>query len=114
MRGDGSGGDARDMDCRNLRRLIAASEGLTIYSRIVAARKVQQRSRSQTTLSGARHIVMLSKRGQENMRIDLASGRRAKNEEFEERLNRYMDLMDLEARPEDVKCEAKAFFKTYS
>ena len=41
---------------------------------------------------------MLSKFGQEILKIDLASGRRAKNEEMEERLNCYMELMKLEVR----------------
>ena len=97
--------DARDTDFENLRRLIAACEGSTLYSRIMTALKDQLRV--QTILSGARGVVMLSKFGRDNMKIDLASGRRAKNEVLEERLNQYMDLMDLEVRPEDVKCEAK-------
>ena len=100
------------MDFQNLRRVIAACEGLTLYTRIMTAWKDQRRA--QTILSGARRVVMLSKYGQENMKIDLASGRRAKNEELETRLNRYMDLMDLEVRPEEVKCEAKSSFKTCS
>ena len=45
-------------------------------------------------------------------KIDLGSGRRAKIEEMEERLNRYMELMKLDVRPKDVKCDPKAFFKT--
>ena len=46
------------------------------------------------------------------MKIDLVSAWRAKKEQMEERLNRYMDLMKLEVRLEDVKCDTKAFFKT--
>ena len=45
---------------------------------------------------------MLSKFGQENMKIDLEIGRRAKNEELEDRLNRYMNLMKLDVTPEEV------------
>ena len=99
-----------DLDFKNLRRIIATCEGLTLYSRITTARKNQRKL--QTILSGERRVVMLSKFGQDNMKIDLASGRRAKNEEMEEQLNRYMELMDLEVRPEDVKCDA--FFKTHA
>ena len=50
-RGDG------DMDFKNLRRLIAACEGLTLYSRITTARKDQRKP--QTILSGERRAVML-------------------------------------------------------
>ena len=46
------------------------------------------------------------------MKINLVSGRRAKNDEMEERLNRYMDLMKLEVGPEDVNCLLNVFFKT--
>ena len=97
--------DARDTDFKNLGGIIAVCEGLTLYSRIMTAQKDQLRS--QMILSGERRVVMLSKFGRDNMKIDLASGRSAKNEVLEERLNIFMDLMDLEARPGDVKCEAK-------
>ena len=44
------------------------------------------------------------------MKIELATRRRAKSAEMEERLKRFMDLMD-EVKPEDVTCEVKLFFK---
>ena len=53
--------DARDVDFKNLRRLVAAWEGTTLVSKIMTARKDQRRD--QTILSGARRIVMLSKFG---------------------------------------------------
>ena len=33
---------------------------------------------------------------------------------MEMRMNRYMELMKLDVRPEDVKCDAKTLFKTYT
>ena len=33
---------------------------------------------------------------------------------MEQRMKRFMDLMNMEVRPEDVTCEEKVFFKTYS
>ena len=48
------------------------------------------------------------------MMIELETGRRAKSAEMEGRLKGYMELMDKEVKPEDVKCDAKLFFKTYS
>ena len=57
---------------------------------------------------------MLSKFGEENMKNDLETGRRAKSAELEERLKRYMELMDKKVKQEDVTCDAKLFFKTYS
>ena len=57
---------------------------------------------------------MLSKWGEENMKIDLETGRRVRSSEMEERLKIYLQLMDEEVKPEDVKCVAKLFFKSYS
>ena len=68
--------ESEGMDFKSLRRIIAASEGSTLYSRIMTAWKDQRMS--QTILSGERRVVMLSKFGRENMKIDLASGRRAR------------------------------------
>ena len=48
------------------------------------------------------------------LNIDLDSGRRAKSAEMEERLRRYMDLMDEEVKQEDVTYDSKLFFKTCS
>ena len=66
--------DAGDIDFKNLRRIVVGCDGLKLYSRITCARKDQRKS--QTILSGERRIIMLSKFGQENMKIDLVSGRR--------------------------------------
>ena len=77
-----------DMDFKSLRWIVVACEGATLYSRIMNARKDQRKS--QTILNGERRVVMLSKFGRENMKIDLKNGRRAKNEELEARMNRYM------------------------
>ena len=57
--------------------------------------------------------MMLSKWGEENMEIDLETGRRARSSEMEQRLKIYLQLMDEEVKPEDVKCCAKLFFKSY-
>ena len=57
---------------------------------------------------------MISKFGQENMKIDLENGRRAKNGEMHEHMKHYMKLMNTEVKLEDVTCAAKEFFKTYS
>ena len=100
------------MDWRNLRRLIGNCDGLSLYSRFMTIRKEQRAS--QSVLNGSRRIVMLSKFGEENMKIDLESGRRAKSELLEDRLNRYMKLMRLNAKPEDARCTAKDFLKTMS
>ena len=48
------------------------------------------------------------------MKIDLTCGRRAKSEVLERRFNQFMALMELGVRPEDVKCEVKVLFKTFS
>ena len=45
------------------------------------------------------------------MKIDLESGRGARNDEMKECLNLYVDLMKLEVRPEDVTCPPKSFRK---
>ena len=57
---------------------------------------------------------MPSKFRQESMKIDLENGRRAKSDEMEQRMKRFMDLMNMEVNPAEVTCEAKVFFKTYS
>ena len=57
---------------------------------------------------------MLSKFGEENLKIELGSGRRAKSAEMEDRLKRFMDLMDKEVKLEDVTYDSKVFFKTCS
>ena len=46
------------------------------------------------------------------MKIDLESGRRAESDLLEERSNRYMESINLDVRPEQVRCSAKDFFKT--
>ena len=48
------------------------------------------------------------------MKIDLENGRRAKNAEMEERLKIYMELMDMEVKPEDVTYPVKMFVISYS
>ena len=103
---------AEDLDFKNLRRLVAVAEGSTLYSKLVNLRKDQRAA--QTILKGKRQIVMLSRFGQESMKIELESGRRAKNAKKEERLKRFMELMNTEVKPEDLKCESKLFFKTYA
>ena len=45
------------------------------------------------------------------MKINLESGRRAKNEELEDRLKRFTDLMNLEVKSEDVTCATNVFSK---
>ena len=105
-------GDDRDIDFKNLRRLVAAWEGTSLFSKIMNARKDHRRD--QTVISGEKQAVVLIKFGHENMKIDLTSGRRARNEVFEKRLNQFTELMDLVVRQDDVKCEVKEYFKTYS
>ena len=56
----------------------------------------------------------MSKFGDENLKIDLSAGRRAKSSELEERMERYKDLMHREVTPEDVQCDPRTFFKTCS
>ena len=82
--------DTSDIGFKNLRRLIANCDGLTLYSRFMSIRKEQRAS--QSVINGPRRIVMLSKFGEENMKIDLESGRRAKNALMEERLNLMEDV----------------------
>ena len=91
---------------------MAAAEGSSLYSKLGNLRKDQRGT--QTILKGGRRIVMPSKFGEENMKIDLETGRRARSPEMEERLKVYLQLMDKEVKPEDVKCCAKLFFKSYS
>ena len=76
------------------------------------ARKDQRKSH--TILSGERRVVVLSKFGRENMKIDLENGRTAKSEELEVRMNRFMGWMKPTVRPEELKFDVKAFFKTYA
>ena len=103
-----------DTDFRNVRRLVAAAEGVSLYSRVI---KLQSDHRGvQTKLSWNRQVIMLSKFGEENLKIDLNTGSRAKNVELEERLQRYKDLMDEAPRegvtPLDVVYDPRTFFKT--
>ena len=64
-------------------------------------------------LNGARHIIMLSKFGEENMKNNLERCRRVMNALFKEHLNCYMELMSLDVKPEEVRCSAKEVFKTF-
>ena len=95
-----------------MKRVIASVEGASLYSKLSNLRKGQHVS--ETILKGGRRIEMLSKWGEENMKIDLETGRRARSSEMEERLKIYLQLMDEEVKQEDVKCCAKLFFKSYS
>ena len=104
--------DAGDVNFKHLRRVLATCEGSTLYSKLLTARKDQ--CRSQTILTGARQIVMLSKFGQEITKIELENRRGAKNEEMEEHMKQFMDLMNTEVKQEEITCEAKLFFKTYT
>ena len=54
--------DSADRNFKNLRRIVASCEGITLYSKLTNAQKDQ--SSSQTILRGERRIVMLSKFGQ--------------------------------------------------
>ena len=108
---DAFGEDAAFKDLTR-KRVIAAAEGVPIYSKMINLRKGQRVS--ETILKGERRIVMLSKWGGENMKIDLETGRRARSVEMEERLKIYLQLMDEEVKPEEVKCDVKLFFKAYS
>jgi len=101
-----------DAAFKDLKRVIAAAEGVSLYSKLINLRKGQRVS--ETILKGERRIVMLSKWGGENMKIDLETGRRARSVEMEERLKIYLQLMDEEVKPEEVKCDVKLFFKAYS
>ena len=69
-----------DTDFRNVRRLVAAAEGLSLYSRLTKLR--DDHRGVQTILKGDRQIIMLSKFGKENLKIDLNVGRRAKNADW--------------------------------
>ena len=91
-----------DEDFKSLKRVIASAEGASLYSKLSNLRKGQRAS--ETIMKGERRIVMLSKWGEENMKIDLESGRRARSSEMEERLKIYLQLMDEEVKPEVVKC----------
>ena len=69
----------------------------------------------QTILRGNREVIMLSKFGEDNMKIDVGAGRRAAtSQELQERMQRFKDLMFTELTPEDVQSEPKKFFKTCS
>ena len=103
---------ADDMDFKKVRRLVAGAEESSSYSKLVNLRKDHRAA--QTILKGKRQIVMLSRFGQESLKIDLEAGRRAKSAEMEERLKRFMDLMDKEVKLEDVTYNSKLFFKTCS
>ena len=52
--------------------------------------------------------MMLLKYGRENMKIDLENGRRAKSEELEVRMNRFMGWMKPVVKPEEAKYECKS------
>ena len=95
----------KDGDFKNLKRVMAAAEGSSLHSKVSNLRKGQRVS--ETILKGGRRIVMLSKWGEENMKIDLETGRRARSSEIEERLKIYLQLMDKEVKPEEVKCKQK-------
>ena len=62
-----------DGDFKSLKRVIASAEGVSIYSKLINLRKGQRVS--ETILKGERRIVMLSKWGEENMKIELETGR---------------------------------------
>ena len=80
-----------DTDFRNVRRIVAAAEGISLYSRIINCRSDHRWD--QTILAGKRQVIMLSKFGEENLKIDFSAGRRAKSAELEERMQRKKDLM---------------------
>ena len=102
-----------DVDFRNVRRIVVAAEGISLYSRIINCRSDHRWD--QTILRGKREVIMLSKFGEDNMKIEVGAGRRAANgAELRERMQRYKDLMFTELTPEDVQCEPKKFFKTCS
>ena len=95
-----------------MKRVIASAEGVSLYSKLINLLKGQRVS--ETILKGGRRIVMLSKWGGDNMKMDLETGRRARSSEMEERLKIYLQLMYEEVKPEELKCAAKLFFKSYS
>ena len=58
---------------------------------------------------------MLSKFGEDNMKIDVGAGRRAATSaELQERMQRFKDLMFTELTLEDVQSDPKKIFKTCS
>ena len=62
-----------DLDFKDVRRLVAVADGSSLYAKLVNLRKDHRGM--QTILKGGRQIVMLSKFGGENMKVDLESGR---------------------------------------
>ena len=73
------------MDFNNLRRLVSAAEGSTLYSKLVNLRKDQRSVQTILNLKGGREIVMLSRFGEENMKINFEGGRRG-------RMQRWRDV----------------------
>ena len=61
-----------DTDCKTLKRLVAAAEGSSLYSKLGNLRKDPRGT--QIILMGERRIVMLSKWGEENMKINVETG----------------------------------------
>ena len=92
-----------DAAFKDLKRVIASAEEVSLYSKLINLRKGQRAS--ETILKGERRIVMLSKWGGKNMKIELETGRRARSTEMKERLKIYLQLMDEEVKPEEVKCD---------
>ena len=102
-----------DVEFRNVRRIVAVGQGVSLYSRIMNCRSDHRWD--QTILRGNREVIMLSKFGEDNMKIDVGAGRRAAtSQELQERMQRFKDLMFTELTPEDVQSEPKKFFKTCS
>ena len=60
---------------------MGMAEGSSRYSKLVNLRKDQRAA--QTILKGGRQLVMLLRFREENMKIDLETGRRAKSAEME-------------------------------
>ena len=77
--------DIIDLEIKNLQQVLASCDGMALYLRFMTIGKEQ--CAAQLGLNGPKRIVMLSKFGAENMKIDLESGRRAKNVLLEERMN---------------------------
>ena len=99
-----------DVEFRNVRRIVAAGQGGSLYSRIMICRSDHRWD--QTILRGNREVIMLSKFGEDNLKIDLNVGRRAaKSSELEERMERYKELMFTELTPDEVPCEPKNSLK---
>ena len=71
-----------DTDFKNVRRLVAAAEGVSLYSKIITLRSDHRGG--QTILTGNRQVIMFSKFCEENLKIDLNIGRRVKNVELEQ------------------------------